>query len=90
MFGAGLGSLRQGLWLTSCGKKTRQLLTLQASQFPDALAQELTATQAAYVEDPLLGLESTQKGRVLQQALFRPWQALMGRFVYIKQRPASV
>ena len=69
MFGAGLGSLRQGLWLTSCGKKTRQLLTLQASQVPDALAQELTATQAAYVEDPLLGLESTQKGRVLQQAI---------------------
>ena len=69
MFGAGLGSLRQGLWLTSCGKKTRQLLTLQASQFPDDLAQELTATQAAYVGDPLLGLEGTQKGRVLQQAI---------------------
>ncbi|CAE7381898.1 unnamed protein product [Symbiodinium sp. CCMP2592] len=60
---------RQVSRLTSWGEMTRQLLTLRAAQFPDALAQELSATQAAYVGDPLFGLESTLKGRVLQQAI---------------------
>ncbi|CAE7811596.1 unnamed protein product [Symbiodinium sp. CCMP2456] len=51
------------------GRRTRQLLTLRAAQFPDALANELSPTQAAYVGDPLFGLHSTSKGRVLQQAI---------------------
>ena len=76
MFVLGLGCQRLSLrcwWLVvrrkSWGQTTHQVLKLQAAQFPDALAQDLSVTQIAYAGDLLFGLHTTPKGRVLQQAI---------------------
>lgn len=53
----------------SCGQTTHQVLKLQAAQFPDALAKDLSAAQIAYAGDVLFGFHSAPKGRVLQQAI---------------------
>ena len=48
----------------------RQVLTLRAAQFPDALfVDKPSVTTAAYADDPLFKLHGSRKGRVMQNII---------------------
>ena len=51
----------------------REVLTLQAAQFPDFFASSPSETSEAYSNDPVFRLHGAQKGRVLQKAI---WNSL--------------